>query len=45
VPYFVYRGETFWGNDRIDWLVRAIRRAHGMPVVDLSRDVLAPLDR
>jgi 2-hydroxychromene-2-carboxylate isomerase len=45
VPYFVYRGETFWGNDRIDWLVRAIRRAHGMPVVDLSRDMLAPLDR
>jgi 2-hydroxychromene-2-carboxylate isomerase len=45
VPYFVYRGETFWGNDRVEWLVRAIRRAHGMPVVDLSRDLLAPLDR
>jgi 2-hydroxychromene-2-carboxylate isomerase len=45
VPYFVYRGERFWGNDRIDWLVRAIRRAHGMPVVDLSRDFLQPLDR
>jgi 2-hydroxychromene-2-carboxylate isomerase len=45
VPYFVYRGETFWGNDRVEWLVRAIRRAHGMPVVDLSRDMLAPLDR
>jgi 2-hydroxychromene-2-carboxylate isomerase len=45
VPYFVYRGETFWGNDRIEWLVRAIRRAHGLPVVDLSRDMLAPLDR
>jgi 2-hydroxychromene-2-carboxylate isomerase len=45
VPLLVYRGEPFWGNDRIDWLVRAIRRAHGMPVVDLSRDPLAPLDR
>jgi 2-hydroxychromene-2-carboxylate isomerase len=45
VPYFVYRGERFWGNDRIDWLVRSIRRAHGMKVVDLSRDPLLPLDR
>ena len=45
VPYFVYRGERFWGNDRIDWLVRAIRCAHGMPVVDLTRDFLQPLDR
>jgi 2-hydroxychromene-2-carboxylate isomerase len=45
VPYFVYRGETFWGNDRIEWLVRAIRRVRGLPVVDLSRDLLQPLDR
>jgi 2-hydroxychromene-2-carboxylate isomerase len=45
VPYFVYRGERFWGNDRIDWLVRAIRKAHGMPVVDLAADFLQPLDR
>jgi 2-hydroxychromene-2-carboxylate isomerase len=45
VPYFVYRRERFWGNDRIDWLVRSIRRAHGMPVVDLTRDFLQPLDR
>ena len=28
VPLFVYRGEPFWGNDRIEWLVRAIRTAH-----------------
>ena len=45
VPYFAYRGETFWGNDRIEWLVRAIRHAHGMPVVDLTGDFLQPLDR
>lgn len=45
VPLFVFRGEPFWGNDRIDWLVRSIRRAHGMPVVDLSNDCLQPLDR
>ena len=45
VPYFVFRAEHFWGNDRIEWLVRAIRAAHGMPVVDLTRDFLQPLDR
>ncbi len=26
VPTFIYRGEPFWGNDRIEWLVRAIQR-------------------
>jgi 2-hydroxychromene-2-carboxylate isomerase len=45
VPYFVYRREAFWGNDRIEWLMRAIRKAHGMPVVDLSDDWLRALDR
>lgn len=45
VPYFVFRGERFWGNDRIEWLVRAIRIAHGIPVVDLRADFLQPLDR
>lgn len=24
-PFFVFRGQRFWGNDRIEWLVRAIR--------------------
>jgi 2-hydroxychromene-2-carboxylate isomerase len=24
VPTFVYKGQLFWGNDRIEWLVRAI---------------------
>lgn len=45
VPYFVYRGERFWGNDRIEWLVRAIRESHEIPVADLSEDFLTPLDR
>jgi 2-hydroxychromene-2-carboxylate isomerase len=36
VPYFVFRNETFWGNDRIEWLVRSIRRAHAMEVSDLT---------
>jgi len=23
-PFFIYQGQKFWGNDRIEWLVRAI---------------------
>lgn len=42
VPFFVYRGQTFWGNDRIDWLVRAIKQDIGQPVPDLRSDPLAP---
>lgn len=42
VPFFVYRGQAFWGNDRIDWLVRAIREQLGEPVPDLEADPLAP---
>lgn len=41
VPIFVYRGERFWGNDRLDWLVRAIRQQHGQPVPDLRRNLMA----
>ena len=26
VPTFVYEGEKFWGNDRIEWLVRSLAR-------------------
>ena len=25
-PFFVYRGHKFWGNDRIEWLVREIEK-------------------
>lgn len=32
VPFFVFRGERFWGHDRISWLVRSIARAHGLAV-------------
>lgn len=35
VPTFVYRGAMFWGNDRIDWLRRAIERDLGRPVENL----------
>ena len=24
-PFFLFRGQRFWGNDRIEWLVRAIQ--------------------
>ncbi len=27
-PFFVYEGHKFWGNDRIEWLVREIRKHH-----------------
>ncbi len=26
VPIFVYRDEMFWGNDRIEWLVRKVKK-------------------
>jgi 2-hydroxychromene-2-carboxylate isomerase len=41
VPFFVYRGERFWGNDRVEWLLRAVATNAGTPVPDLASDVLA----
>ena len=41
VPFFVYRGQTLWGNDRVEWLVRAIQEDSGKPVPDLQSDPLA----
>ena len=26
VPFFVYEGKHFWGNDRIEWLVRELQK-------------------
>lgn len=42
VPFFVYRGEKFWGNDRLEWLLRAIARDLGREVPDLRPMPLAP---
>lgn len=42
VPFFVYRGERFWGNDRVEWLKRAIECDLGKPVPDLTSNLLAP---
>ena len=48
VPYFVLeqpersRGrQCFFGNDRIEWLLREIARAEGEPVPDLAADPFA----
>jgi 2-hydroxychromene-2-carboxylate isomerase len=30
-PFFLYQRKAFWGNDRIEWLVREIR-SHGRQV-------------
>lgn len=35
VPFFVYEGHHFWGNDRLDWVLREIDRARGLPVPEL----------
>ncbi len=31
VPFYVYRGELFWGHDRLAWLVRSVCRANSLP--------------
>jgi len=41
VPFFVYRDQAFWGNDRLEWLVRAVRLDAGLPVRDLTADRMA----
>ncbi len=38
VPSFVYENEMFWGNDRLEWLVRMFFEKKGEPVPDLSAD-------
>ena len=38
VPFFVYDGEKYWGNDRIEWLVRDIYHDQGKALPDLSED-------
>ncbi len=43
VPLFIYRGERFWGNDRLDWLLREIARSEGGEPTDLAADPLAPV--
>lgn len=42
VPFFVLQGQRYWGNDRLEWLLRAVRQARGEPVPDLKADPLSP---
>jgi len=43
VPLLVYRGERFWGNDRVDWLLRRIAELRGDAVPDLVSAPLSPV--
>ncbi len=36
VPFFVFQDGRYFGNDRIDWLLRAVDASRGLPVADLS---------
>ncbi|MFQ5661603.1 MAG: 2-hydroxychromene-2-carboxylate isomerase [Gammaproteobacteria bacterium] len=40
VPYFIYKDNTYWGNDRLEWLLREIALASGREVPDLQQDPL-----
>jgi 2-hydroxychromene-2-carboxylate isomerase len=41
VPTFVYGDQIYWGNDRIEWLLRDIYRDAGKSVPDLGNDPFA----
>ena len=43
VPTFVFEGELFWGNDRLEWLVRRIEQSRGRAVPDLATEPFAPV--
>ncbi|MGH9957925.1 MAG: hypothetical protein ACREBC_12480 [Pyrinomonadaceae bacterium] len=38
--FFVFREHTFWGNDRIKWLLRELARSSGGNVPDLMGNPL-----
>ena len=43
VPLFVWQGERFWGNDRVEWLLRRIDESRGASVPDLASSPLHPV--
>jgi 2-hydroxychromene-2-carboxylate isomerase len=45
VPLLVWGGERFWGNDRIEWLLRHVAETRGSGVPDLTSDPLSPVHR
>ena len=38
VPIFIYNGNKYWGNDRLEWLIRDIFQSNKMDITDLSTD-------
>ena len=38
VPFFIYNGNKYWGNDRLEWLIRDIFQSNNMDITDLSTD-------
>ncbi len=38
VPYFVYKDSAYWGNDRLEWLIREISSDSEQVIPDLSSD-------
>lgn len=38
VPFFIYNDQRYWGNDRLEWLVRDIYHDQGKALPDLSED-------
>ncbi len=38
VPFFVYKDSSYWGNDRLEWLVREVNRDSKADIPDLSTD-------
>ncbi|MEY4581358.1 MAG: hypothetical protein RL701_6061, partial [Pseudomonadota bacterium] len=43
VPLFVLGSERFWGNDRIEWLLRHLAERSGSAVPDLVANPLGPV--
>jgi 2-hydroxychromene-2-carboxylate isomerase len=45
VPLFVLQGERFWGNDRVEWLLRRVDELRGHAVPDLVNAPLGSVHR
>jgi 2-hydroxychromene-2-carboxylate isomerase len=41
VPFFVYRDKHYWGNDRLEWLLRDVAAVKEIPLSDLAANVFA----
>ena len=41
VPGFVVGDQKFWGNDHLEWVIRAVQQARGLEVPDLRVDRMA----